>query len=78
MSEFAVAGVGGNADKWLWALNGLTALTSLILIACSESVSDDGLQALAGLTALTSLNLWGCTQVSDNGLRALAGLTAGG
>ena len=64
----------GDADKWLWALDGLTALTSLDLHGCRQ-VSDDGLRELAGFTALTYLNLVGCHQVSDIGLQALANLT---
>jgi len=64
------------ADKWLQALAGLTALTSLDLQECWE-VTDDGLRALSSLTALTDLHLGFCRQVSDNGLRViLAGLTA--
>jgi hypothetical protein len=71
----AVAEVGSGANKWLQALAGLTALTSLNLRGCSQ-VSANGLRALGGLTSLTSLNLRGCSQVSDNGLRALGGLTS--
>jgi len=71
----AVVEEGCGADKWLWAMAGLTALTELNLKQCRE-VSNNGLRALRGLTTLTSLNLRGCVQVSDDGLRALAGLTA--
>jgi hypothetical protein len=67
-----IADVGSDAEKWLRALAGLTALTDLdfSVRVVEESLSDDGLRALAGLTALTSLNLGGCSQVSDDGLRA--------
>jgi hypothetical protein len=75
--------VGSSADKWLWALAGLTARTSLNLQQFG-TVSNNGLRALAGLTSLSRLNLedrgQGLTslssQVSGNGLRALPGLTA--
>jgi hypothetical protein len=71
-----IAREDGGADKWLQALVGLTALTSLNLKGRNR-VSDDGLRALgAGLTGLATLKLEYCPEFSDNGLRTQGGLTA--
>ena len=72
LKTLILRGVTSLSADGLRAVGGLTALTLLDLIHCSN-VTDAVLRELRSLTALSKLYLYGCTHV---GLRELRGLTS--